>query len=67
MTGIPLGAAPEVHWFHDSYHMLTLDNERGAVTQTARQFLLRQVPVADLAERLQPLTATEDFRHEQHA
>ena len=62
-----LGSTPEVHWFHHSYHMLTLDNERGAVTQTARQFLLRQVPVADLAERLQPLTATEDFRHEQHA
>ena len=24
-----LGTTPEVHWFHHSYHMLTLDNERG--------------------------------------
>jgi len=61
-----LGSTPEVHWFHHSYHMLTLDNERGAVTQAARQFLLRQVPVADPAERF-PSTATEELRHEQHA
>lgn len=62
-----LGTTPEVHWFHHSYHMLTLDNERGAVTQAARQFLLRQVPVAEPAERFSPLTATEDLPHEQHA
>ncbi|OWQ90304.1 hypothetical protein CDN99_13105 [Roseateles aquatilis] len=62
-----LATTPEVHWFHHSYHMLTLDNERGAVTQAARQFLLRQVPVADLAESSPFLTATEDLRHEQHA
>ena len=62
-----LGTTPEVHWFHHSYHMLTLDNERGAVTQAARQFLLRQVPVAAPAERFSPLTATEDLPHEQHA
>lgn len=61
-----LGTTPEVHWFHHSYHMLTLDNERGAVTQAARQFLLRQVPVADPAERFFT-AATEDLRHEQHA
>lgn len=39
-----LGRAPEVHWFHDSYHMLTLDNERVAVAAAARDFLLRTVP-----------------------
>ncbi|WP_423597765.1 alpha/beta hydrolase [Roseateles sp. MS654] len=66
-----LGTTPEVHWFHHSYHMLTLDNERGAVTQAARQFLLRQVPVAAPAERFSSpfpsLTSTEDLRHEHHA
>jgi len=62
-----LATTPEVHWFHHSYHMLTLDNERGAVTQAARQFLLRQVPVADPADRDFILSATEDIRHEQHA
>ena len=41
-----LGNEPEVHWFHDSYHMLTLDNERVAVAGAARDFLLRTVPVA---------------------
>ncbi|MDI4635052.1 alpha/beta fold hydrolase [Pelomonas sp. V22] len=39
-----LGQAPEVHWFHDSYHMLTLDNERVAVAHAARDFLQRLVP-----------------------
>jgi len=56
-----LGAKPEVHWFHDSYHMLTLDNERTAVARTVRDFLLRQLPPA----RTTPLTS--GFRHEQHA
>lgn len=40
-----LGREPEVHWFHDSYHMLTLDNERLAVAQTVRDFLLRRLPL----------------------
>lgn len=62
-----LATTPEVHWFHHSYHMLTLDNERGAVTQAARQFLQRLVPVEALSERHSPLTTTEDLRHEQHA
>ncbi len=43
-----LGGSPEVHWFHDSYHMLTLDNERAAVARTVRDFLLRQHPLAAL-------------------
>jgi len=34
----------EVRWFHDSYHMLTLDNERAAVAQAALQFLAARVP-----------------------
>lgn len=42
-----LGHQPEVHWFHDSYHMLTLDNERQAVARTVRDFLLRRHPLAD--------------------
>ncbi|SEL84258.1 carboxylesterase [Roseateles sp. YR242] len=44
-----LGTRPEdieVHWFHHSYHMLTLDNERSAVANAARDFLLNRVPVA---------------------
>ncbi len=41
-----LGRAPEVHWFHDSYHMLTLDNERVSVATTARDFLVRTLPPA---------------------
>ena len=40
-----LGQAPEVHWFHDSYHMLTLDNERVTVARQVRDFLLRQLPL----------------------
>ncbi len=62
-----LATTPEVHWFHHSYHMLTLDNERGAVTQAARSFLQRQVPVEALSEHPSSLTTTEDLRHEQHA
>ena len=56
-----LGSQPEVHWFHDSYHMLTLDNERIAVARTVRDFLLRQHPLA----RLSP--STSGALHEQHA
>lgn len=56
-----LAAQPEVHWFHDSYHMLTLDNERVAVARTVRDFLLRQHPLACLT----PTTAGD--LHEQHA
>jgi carboxylesterase len=41
-----LGAAPEVHWFGDSYHMLTLDNERDVVARRVCDFLLRHLPVA---------------------
>ena len=36
-----LGRAPEVAWYHDSYHMLTLDNERAAVCERARRFVLQ--------------------------
>ncbi|RTL16905.1 MAG: alpha/beta fold hydrolase [Burkholderiales bacterium] len=57
-----LGETPEVHWFHDSYHMLTLDNERTAVARTVRDFLLRRHPLA----KLSPLSAFGEF-HEQHA
>jgi len=56
-----LGARPEVHWFHDSYHMLTLDNERVAVARTVRDFLLRSHPLAALS----PTPAV--LHHEQHA
>ena len=56
-----LGQTPEVHWFHDSYHMLTLDNERIAVARTVRDFLLRRHPLASLSP------ATPGTRHEQHA
>lgn len=57
-----LGSTPEVHWFHDSYHMLTLDNERVAVARTVRDFLLRSHPLAVLSppSPVVPL-------HEQHA
>jgi carboxylesterase len=66
----------EVHWFHHSYHMLTLDNERTAVAHAARDFLLSRVPVAaglqshplafppSLAHRHH---LTEETFHEQHA
>ena len=56
-----LGAAPEVHWFHDSYHMLTLDNERTAVARTVRDFLLSRHPLALLTP------STSGTPHEQHA
>ena len=59
-----LGQPPEVHWFHDSYHMLTLDNERIAVARTVRDFLLRSHPLAAL-----PATPTTPAwtDHAQHA
>lgn len=56
-----LGSAPEIHWFHDSYHMLTLDNERIAVAARVRDFLLRRLPPA-AATLPQP-----GARHEQYA
>jgi carboxylesterase len=56
-----LARQPEVHWFHDSYHMLTLDNERVAVARTVRDFLLRQHPLACLTDPI------PKARHEQHA
>lgn len=64
-----LGTAPEVLWFHDSYHMLTLDNERVAVARHAREFLLRQVPLAAPAPSpvSSPAPTPEGFRHERHA
>lgn len=44
----------QTQWFHDSYSMLTLDNERVAVAHAALQFLQVRVPVsqaqADIAE-----------------
>lgn len=54
-----LAREPEVHWFHDSYHMLTLDNERIAVARTVRDFLLRRLPPAK--------PTTSGALHEQHA
>lgn len=36
----------QTRWFHDSYSMLTLDNERAAVAHAALQFLQEQVPVS---------------------
>ncbi|UXH79230.1 alpha/beta hydrolase [Roseateles amylovorans] len=64
-----LGSTPEVHWFHHSYHMLTLDNERSAVTQTARDFLRSRLPVAAVSPvaALFPTSLREDLPHEQHA
>lgn len=56
-----LGAVPEVHWFHDSYHMLTLDNERVAVARTVREFLLRQLPPST------PSSSPQASVHEQYA
>lgn len=39
-----LGRGPLVHWFSDSYHMLTLDNEREAVCAAARRFIEQHLP-----------------------
>jgi len=57
-----LGTQPEVHWFHDSYHMLTLDNERIAVARTVRDFLLRRHPPA-----LLPSAIHTPHHEQQHA
>jgi carboxylesterase len=46
-----LARAPDVTWFHDSYHMLTLDREREQVAQASLRFL-RGLPAADLPMRL---------------
>ncbi|MCE4557439.1 alpha/beta hydrolase [Roseateles cellulosilyticus] len=56
-----LAQEPEVHWFHDSYHMLTLDNERIAVARTVRDFLLRRLPPAPFRH------PTPGALYEQHA
>jgi carboxylesterase len=60
-----LGRAPEVHWFHDSYHMLTLDNERVAVAAAARDFLSRKVPVTASVNRPVPARTHQGWTHEQ--
>lgn len=60
-----LGHAPEVHWFHDSYHMLTLDNERVAVAAAARDFLSRTVPVTASVRRPEPARFHQGWTHEQ--
>jgi carboxylesterase len=39
-----LGRSPQVAWFSNSYHMLTLDNEREAVCALARRFICEQLP-----------------------
>lgn len=55
-----LGRPPEVQWFHDSYHMLTLDNERVAVAAAARDFLQRVAPAGRPAPTpLAPLRPTQ--------
>ena len=33
----------EIRWFHDSYHMITIDNEKDAVANTAVDFLNRRM------------------------
>lgn len=53
-----LAQAPEVRWFHDSYHMLTLDNERAEVAAAALAFLARRVPVDAGAPPFVPLPPT---------
>lgn len=39
-----LGREPEMAWYHDSYHMLTLDNERTAVCDRAMRFVREHLP-----------------------
>jgi carboxylesterase len=53
--------SPEVHWFHDSYHMLTLDNERVEVARRVRDYLLKHHPLAHC------VPSTFGILHEQHA
>jgi carboxylesterase len=62
-----LGSKPEVHWFHDSYHMLTLDNERVAVAATARDFLVRTVSPAVPGIAPVPINDPRGQPHEHHA
>ncbi|MEO8296937.1 MAG: alpha/beta fold hydrolase [Burkholderiales bacterium] len=42
-----LGRTPEVTWFDDSYHMLTLDNEREAVCSRVASFVAEHLPGID--------------------
>jgi carboxylesterase len=44
VKGLPI--APEVHWFENSYHMITLDNDRLEASRTVREYLSRHVPVS---------------------
>lgn len=62
-----LGRKPEVHWFHDSYHMLTLDNERIAVAACASDFLIRAVPLLQAAARSTPTHEPQGTLHERYA
>jgi carboxylesterase len=39
-----LGRTPRVEWYENSYHMLTLDNEREAVCASARRFIHEHLP-----------------------
>lgn len=55
-----LGRQPEVVWFSDSYHMLTLDNEREAVCATAQRFLREHLPGRPVATREAPLRRPEE-------
>ncbi|MEO8279301.1 MAG: alpha/beta fold hydrolase [Ideonella sp.] len=62
-----LGSKPEVHWFHDSYHMLTLDNERVAVAAAASDFLIRVVPLLQAAEQSATIHQPQGTLHERYA
>lgn len=62
-----LGRRPEIHWFHDSYHMLTLDNERAAVAATARDFLVRTLPPLATGNVAAPINDPLGQPHEHHA
>jgi carboxylesterase len=42
-----LGTQPEVHWYDDSYHMLTLDNEREQVCAAVAGFSLLHATAGD--------------------
>lgn len=54
-----LGRPPEVTWFHDSYHMLTLDNERAAVCDRALRFVNEHLPLPSPAAAPCPSAAFE--------
>lgn len=62
-----LGRKPEVHWFHDSYHMLTLDNERVAVAAAASDFLIRAVPLPRAAAHSAQTHEPQGTLHERYA